>query len=493
MYDFIIVGAGVAGLTLAETLSRERRCEVAVIEAGDRGFPSRASTAYNIAVGKGEWRHRVSLSNGREVLYPGGRGIGGSGRINASLALRPVPADFDDWRDAAGEIWSWDSVLDDFRELERDLDFPASDFHGARGAVPVRRWRKAELVDVQRGFIASCLRLGFAECVDHNAPNRYGVGPWPMNRRGPHRQSPSEVFKRQLTERSNVRFLLNATVERVIIERGKASGVELVDGNKISGRRIALCAGTWISPAILAASGVGPGGREVDNPNVGQNLIDHPRVDITGTLRPVMASDLAGPRFQSLLRHGIANPGDVQIYPASYYSRVKRELLRQPNSDPLYFGGLTVVVTRPTSRGVVYTTPASSRRTEPIAELPVLKTSEDLELMRRAVRLAWKIISGPELSKYFLEFHQSDEQIRSDRLLDSFIRSQVHCAYHAVGSCRMGIREVSSVVSPTCAVHGVENFYIADASVFPALPRANTCLTTMMVAKRLPRLQIWTV
>ena len=212
--------------------------------------------------------------------------IGGSSAVNATIALRGVPADYDEWAALGNDAWSWAKVLPHFRRLEDDPE-GAARLHGRGGPVAIRRWRPHELIPIQRAFLDVCRRLGFPEVADHNHPTATGVGPFPQNRRDRLRLSTAIAYLLPARHRPNLMIRPHCLVNRVRFDDDRAVGVDIEsDGEpeRVHGRRITLAAGAIGSPAILLRSGIGPnaalaesGHRPVaDFPGVGAGLADHP-------------------------------------------------------------------------------------------------------------------------------------------------------------------------------------------------------------------------
>ena len=223
---------------------------------------------------------------GREIEFPHGKVTGGSSAVNATIALRGVPADYDEWASLGNADWAWSEVLPYFRRLEDDQD-ESGPLHGRGGPIPVRRWKPAELLPLPQAYFDARQALGFAKVADHNHPESTGIGPWPMNQRDGLRISTAIGYLLQARRRQNLTIRPDCLVSRVVLKGSRAVGVELSSGGGgevVRGRRITLSAGAIASPAILLRSGIGPRAElealgivsTVDLPGVGANLIDHP-------------------------------------------------------------------------------------------------------------------------------------------------------------------------------------------------------------------------
>ena len=250
---------------LAARLSQEPARRVLLLEAGPdyaslESTPADLKDGWHMSLRAHDWGLTAEAVPGRFIPYPRARVIGGSSAVNATIALRGVPADYDEWAALGNDEWSWANVLPHFRRLEDDEEEPG-ELHGRGGPIAICRWRLDELIPVQRAFLEVCRRLGFPEVADHNHPEATGVGAFPQNRRGRLRLSTAIGYLLSARNRPNLTIRAQCLVNRVLFAGDRAVGVEIsgVDGpEQVRGRRITLAAGAISSPAILLRSASAP-------------------------------------------------------------------------------------------------------------------------------------------------------------------------------------------------------------------------------------------
>ena len=484
---------GTAGCVIAARLSRDGGRRVLLVEAGPdypavRDLPADVADSSQPTTSH-DWGFRSEPDDlGRSIPLPRGRLVGGCSATNGAFLIRGWAEDYDGWAAAGNAGWSFAEVLPVFLSLESDADF-VDEWHGATGPVPVHRPATAGLSTLQRAFVEAGLAVGHGQVADHNRPGAVGVGAMPRNEQRGVRMSAALTHLAPARARPNLTVRSDALVDRVEFAGRRAVGVRLADDEIIDANRVLLAAGTYGSPGILLRSGLGAAEALeshrirplVELPGVGANLIDHPLVAVDLPTSP----GYSGPRFQTLLTarssHAAPDgPPDLHLFPAGPFDD-------GASPSGAVFGIVTGLLS-PHSRGSVGLRSADPRD-PPRIEIGLLRHPADIARMVEATRLARRLASTPPLADLVAGAELApgptvDDQ--DDVALAASIKARVSTYHHPVGTCAMGRDPAGgAVVDTRGAVHGVHALWVADASVMPTIPTANTNLPTMMVAEQI--------
>jgi choline dehydrogenase len=414
--------------------------------------------------------------------------MGGCSSTNGCFAFRGAAAVYDGWAELGNPGWSFADVLPLSCRLEAGADF-GDTWHGTGGPTPIRRDPPAELNAVQAAFIEAACSYGMPYEADHNRPGAIGVGPMPRNARDGVRMSTALTYLAGARGRPNLTVRSGALADRVEVRGGAAIGVRLAGGEVVTAGEVVLAAGAYASPAILPRSGIGPaaqlgplGVRVVaDLPGVGDNLIDHPLVAVDLPGRP----GVTGPRFQTMAttcsRLAPATVPDLHVFAAGPFDA--------PHDSPS--GAVFALVTGlvlPHSRGWVRLRSADPGD-PPRIDVAHLRHPVDMARMIEATLIARAISRTGPLAGLIEGAELAPGPAIADTDTDALpasIASRVQSYHHPVGTCRMGPDPGGgAVVDAHGRVHGVGHLRVADASIMPTIPNANTHLPTIMVAERI--------
>ena len=499
-FDVLIIGAGSAGSAIATRVSEDPNLSVCLVEAGP-DYPLLADTpddlvnSHNNSYTAHDWGFEYEPTQGRKDRFPRGKVVGGSSAVNTTIALRGMPEDYDEWAQKGNAGWDWACVLPAFKRLERDLDFGSEDYHGDSGPITIRRYPHNEMEPQHQAFLDTATALGYPECADANDPNGYGAGPQPMNKLGRLRISAAVGYLAPARIRGNLHIRPDTTVRRLLFEGKRCTGAEvqpshLPDGDTVShvsARLVILCAGALMSPTILIRSGVGATGQLAqlgvdtvkDAPGVGQNLSDHPALGVVCEVRDPSLIDFDRPIIQTILRYtaeGSDKRNDLQIEQISFAGR--------PGGPPSFM--LAPVLEYQYGRGELTLADAGTF-TAPGVQNRFCEDPRDASRLASCMRDALAFTRFGALAE-MIESVNFPDPSRGTELsdLEHLCRKFSGSGYHPCGTAKMGPAEDPMAVVDTMGrCHGLEQLVVADASIMPSVPRANTNLTCFMIGERI--------
>ena len=525
-YDYIIIGAGTAGCVLANRLTRDKNATVLLIEAGGKDD----YVWIHIPVGylhcidnpRTDWRFRTEAEaglNGRSLIYPRGKVLGGSSSINGMIYMRGQSADYDRWAELTGDPgWRWDAVLPLFKKSE-DFYRGASAEHGVGGEWRVEKQRLSwPILDA---FRDAAEQVGIAKVDDFNRGDNAGSAYFDVNQKRGIRWNTAKAFLKPASLRPNLTVMTGCHVERLVMEAGeqgpRCRGVIFSGGGStfqaLAQRETVLAAGAVGSPHILQLSGIGPAAllREHgilplrDAAGVGENLQDHLQLrtvfKITGakTLN-ILASSWYG-KLRIGLEYALLQSGPMSMAPSQLGAFAKSDPgLATPNlqyhvqplslekfGDPLHaFPAFTASVCnlRPTSRGHIRLAGCDSYAAPKITPM-YLNTAQDRATAAAALRLTRQIAAAPALAKYAPVEFKPGLQYQTEEELAAAAGAIGTTIFHPVGTCKMGrADDTLAVVDSQLRVIGVAGLRVADASIMPNITSGNTNSPTIMIAER---------
>ena len=515
-YDVVIVGGGAAGCVLAGRLASNAKASVLLLEAGP-DYPDPAGLPEEIKLGhtrfaeapdsRHNWALRGTITEEQGAIHVAqGKVIGGGSSINGQAMQRGFPEDFDSWAALGNDEWSYDKVVPYFRKSERDLDIQDNYCHGADGPMPVRRRQTGPWPAIQQAFHAASVEAGFGTTQDKNGLHPAGLGVSPSNNIDGVRMSTAMTHLNPVRHHLNLTVRGGVFVRKIVIEDGKAVGVEAESGGTvfhIEAGRVVLSAGAIRSPHLLMLSGIGPedhlwqfGIPAVRHlPGVGQNLWNHLSAQATFMVKDGVS--LAAHRDAVHFSLHYTAPGSSAVNDMVLRTSpvVDERQERVPGVRTRYLIGdvppeqaarILCTLGLPDGSGHVRLASADPK-VQPSFNYRYLQHPNDIRRVREGVRLAARLL-GSDAYKDVADhrIQPADDILADDGALDLWIRQTVGTARHVSGTCKMGPdADPMAVVDQRCRVKGVQGLWVADASIMPRIPRSGGAhATVIMIGER---------
>ncbi|SDW65611.1 choline dehydrogenase [Ruegeria halocynthiae] len=521
--DFVIVGAGSAGCAMAYRLS-EAGASVLVIEHGgtDVGpfIQMPAALSYPMNMSRYDWGYKSEPEphlNNRRLACPRGKVIGGSSSINGMVYVRGHARDFDTWSDMGADGWSYTDVLPYYKRMETWHDGGHGGDHSWRGTDgPLHVSRGPRENPLFKAFVDAGQQAGYEVTGDYNGEKQEGFGPMEQTVWKGRRWSAANAYLKPALRRENCE-IVRGLAARIVIEDGRATGVELIRGGKremIRARReVVLAASSINSPKLLMLSGIGPAAHlaehgiklVADRPGVGANLQDHLELYIQqASLQPItlykhwnlISKGMIGAQwlftktglgasnqFESaaFVRSG---PGveypDIQYHFLPIAVRYDGQAAAEGHGFQAHVGPM-----RSPSRGAV-TLRSSKVEDAPVIRFNYMSQDKDWKDFRTCIRLTREIFGQEAFKPFAGKEIQPGAEVQSDEELDAFIAEHAESAYHPCGTCRMGrAGDSHAVVDPQGRVIGVDGLRIADSSIFPQITNGNLNAPSIMVGEKI--------
>ena len=529
-YDYIIIGAGSAGCMLAKRLTENPQKKVLLIEAGksDNYIWIHIPVGYLYCIDnpRADWRFKTVAEkglNGRSLLYPRGRVLGGCSSINGMIYMRGQEGDYASWVQATGDdAWSWENALKRYKSFE-DYHSEANQWHGKGGEWTVSKQRlRWPIMDK---FRDAAVEAGIPASDDFNRGDNFGVGYFDVSQRKGWRLNTAKAFLKDAVKRSNLTVLTEAIVTKLKIDpvTKNCIGVEyrkngaMIDSLIHQGGEVILSAGAIGSVQILERSGIGAASHLnklgipvlADLPGVGENLQDHLQLRMVYKVNGIKtlntkANSLFG-KLMIGLEYLLKRSGPMSMAPSqlgafAYSSADQKSANVEYHVQPLSlekfgedlhsFNAFTASVCnlRPTSRGSVHIT-STDPEAPPAIHPNYLSTDEDRKVAAESLRLTRNIVNQSALAPYAPEEYKPGIQYQSDEELVKAAGDIGTTIFHPVGTCKMGRDDdPMAVLDSQLRVRGIHQLRVVDASAMPTITSGNTAAPTMMIAERVAEL-----